>query len=98
MLWAGYVGPVGRLFSWPMYSYGELVAIHLFDESGGPVSIFDTRAPGEFVVPLDELELIVNFLLQRGVSVEGTGIVLGPEGEHRVTVEGGNVVVGEPAE
>lgn len=98
MLWAGYVGPVGRPFSWPMYSYGEIVEVSLFDDSGSPVSIFDVRSPGEFAIPPDELSIIVDFLRDRGTNVHGGGVVLGPYGQRKLRVEAGNVVVGEFAE
>lgn len=95
MVWAGYLGPIGRPFSWPMYSYGELVAVDLVDGNGSYVSIFDVRCAGEFGIPMNEFVDILKFMELSGVETRGEGLVLGPYGERQVKVEASRVVVGK---
>jgi hypothetical protein len=93
MVVAGFLQRPGRFLSWPMFTRMSIVLPRLTLSEGTAVNIFSVRAPGAYTVGTGELQLMIDYLRDRGLEVTGGGVVMWAGGTSEFRVVTGRVVV-----
>ncbi|MET7912027.1 hypothetical protein ABZS98_27925 [Streptomyces avermitilis] len=100
MVHAGFLPPVGRVMSWPMYAWSTAVIVSIeVAQDASPsgerveVNLYRDIPRGEFLVGPDQLDDYVQFLRERYALVTCSGVAYGPFGERRVGIVAGHVAV-----
>lgn len=100
MAYAGFRPPVGRLFSWPMYTYATTVVVTVTvigrDGVERKLNPYDDFPRGEFLLPPDQLEVYLRFLRQTYPVVRCSGYAYGDFGEAEIILTGEHVALVQP--
>ncbi|MDH6117066.1 hypothetical protein ABH930_000485 [Kitasatospora sp. GAS204A] len=100
MVHAGFLPPVGRAMSWPMYAWATAVIVTTeVAQTSSPTGervvteLYRAIPRGEFMVGPDQLDDYVQYLRERYPEVTCSGVAYGPFGERAVGIVDGHVAV-----